>query len=106
MEIRLLDDPSTDVTEEEAFLGSLADELEAVRSSREGTAPRRYEALVGVEHDHRVVGPGSRMHGVVDVHQAAGIDLHSVAVAVPDPRGQVAPVVMDLVLVISGLDGR
>lgn len=57
-----------------------------------------------VKHDDRVVAWGTRVHRVVDVNEALGVDLDTMAVAVADPSGKVAPVVMDFVGPFAGFD--
>ena len=70
------------------------------------TTPGGDALPVAVEHDHGMVALRGRMHGVMDVDQAIGIDLNSVHVAVAYCRGQLAPVVKHLVRMLAGTNNR
>ncbi len=81
-------------------------DVQAVRTAFEFLAPGLDELAIRVKHHHGVRALARRIHRVVHIDAPLRVFAHPVRVAVFDFRGQLAPVVVDLVSVLAFPDDR
>jgi len=101
IESSLHDEATSNVAQVKEFGAAFLLDVQSMRATFEFPAPRFDELAIGIEDDNRVRALTRFTYGVMDVDMALGVMHDAMSVSVLNRRWQRAPVVIDLIRVLT-----